>query len=323
MLESAIELFATLAGTVDAQKGIISGVSVITMGEAKGHNLWIDETTLSQVMAAGQAFERGVKVKIDHKSGFAGIVGSLRNFRIEGEQVKGDLHLLKSHDAFDNIIELASDIPDTFGLSISFSGKPEKKEARKCARCTELYSIDLVDQPAANPAGLFSVPIDSNQPPMQLDKILPALKKFFSTPEGRELATELSVPTEAPTVPKADYDGLATKLTTAQTDLATAQGKVVSLEAEKKTATDALDARNKEFATAVTELAGKQAATILTKLSIQPIRIDAENPNPDAKTLLAEYNSITDPVKKTAFYAKYGGSNIVNNLRKPAASSEA
>ena len=144
-------------GTVDTSSSVIKGVSVITAGvEAKGHNTRIDHQTLYTVLAAAQKFSDGVKVKIDHTSGFDGIVGALKNFHVFDTKLLADLHLLKSHPARERILEMCATIPETFGLSISFSGAPEVIGDRTYARCIELYSVDLVDNPAANPGGLFS-----------------------------------------------------------------------------------------------------------------------------------------------------------------------
>lgn len=145
--------FATAVNEkVNSETGVIHGVSVITVGDAKGHNLKIDATTLSQVKTVAESFKGGLKVKVNHGTGVDAIVGTLRNFRIEGSQVKADLHLLKTASELQKILEMASTIPESFGLSIAFSGKPQDG----FARCTELYSVDLVDDPAANPSGLFS-----------------------------------------------------------------------------------------------------------------------------------------------------------------------
>jgi hypothetical protein len=54
-------------------------------------------------------------------------------------------------------MDLAQEIPDSFGISISFSGQSEQNGTDlELARCQELYSADLVQHPAANPTGLFS-----------------------------------------------------------------------------------------------------------------------------------------------------------------------
>ena len=150
--------FAASAGVIDAQTGIIRNVSLITKGPALGHGVMIDDKTLEQVKKAAEQYSGGLKVKLDHSGGAGDIVGYIDTLRIEGEKLLGDLHLLESsvHRAY--ILEIAERIPDTFGLSIAFSG-PSEKSADKLTtlqRCSEIYSVDLVSEPAANPNGFFS-----------------------------------------------------------------------------------------------------------------------------------------------------------------------
>ena len=150
--------FAASAGVIDAQTGIIRGVSLITKGPALGHGVMIDDKTLQQVKKAAEQYSGGLKVKLDHSGGAGDIVGYIDTLRIDGEKLLGDLHLLESsvHRAY--ILEIAERIPDTFGLSIAFSG-PSEKSADKLTtlqRCSEIYSVDLVSEPAANPNGFFS-----------------------------------------------------------------------------------------------------------------------------------------------------------------------
>lgn len=144
---------------VNSDTGIIHGVSVITVGKAIGHTISVDATTLSQVKAVADSHKNGVKVKANHGTGVEAIVGALRDFRIEGNQLKADLHLLKSSGEQARILEMASTMPESFGLSTAFSGEPQDG----FARCTELYSVDLVDDPAANPSGLFSKDNETNK----------------------------------------------------------------------------------------------------------------------------------------------------------------
>lgn len=168
--------FAVLQGQIDAQAATITDVSVITVGEAKGHGLQIDAQTLVEVKAAAETYAGGLKVKTDHYSGFNEIVGTLKNFRIDGDQLRADLFLLKNHDATARILEMAELMPDTFGLSISFSGQHEESEdGTVFARCSEIYSADLVDAPAANDAGLFSVKVDSEKKDMDEKQIADAI----------------------------------------------------------------------------------------------------------------------------------------------------
>jgi hypothetical protein len=157
--------FAASAGVIDAQTGIIRGVSLITKGPALGHGVMIDDKTLEQVKAAAEQYAGGLKVKLDHSGGAGDIVGYIDTLRIEGEKLLGDLHLLESsvHRAY--ILEIAERIPDTFGLSIAFSGPSEKSTDKLTTlqRCSEIYSVDLVSEPAANPNGFFARKLEQLQ----------------------------------------------------------------------------------------------------------------------------------------------------------------
>ena len=145
---------------VDRDTGVILGVAVITIGPALGHGVDIDATTLSQVKTSAETYKNGLKVKISTMKGHVGdvaeIVGSLKGFKVDGDTLRGDFHLLKSSPHREFLMEIAETIPDTFGMSISFSGPDEKREGKTFARCVEIYSCDLVAEPAANPTGLFS-----------------------------------------------------------------------------------------------------------------------------------------------------------------------
>lgn len=149
--------FAATSGVIDAKNGIIRGVSLITEGPALGHGVMVDSKTLEQVKSAAEQYEGGLKVKLDHNSGAGDIVGFIDGLRIDGPKLLGDLHLLENSPHRAYILEIASKIPDTFGLSIAFSG-PSEMGADKTVlqRCSEIYSVDIVSEPAANPTGFFS-----------------------------------------------------------------------------------------------------------------------------------------------------------------------
>ena len=150
--------FAVTNGTIDAETGVVRGVSLITVGPALGHSVQVDQTTLEQVKSAAEKYEGGLKVKLDHNSGAGDIVGFINNLRIEGAKLLGDLHLLDNSPHRDYILEIANKIPETFGLSIAFSGPSElaNDKVTVLQRCTEIYSVDIVSEPAANPTGFFS-----------------------------------------------------------------------------------------------------------------------------------------------------------------------
>ena len=135
---------------------VIEGVSIISIGEAKGHGLYVDEQTLMEVKACAESYKGGVKVNLDHGAGIRDIVGFVNNFRIVGKQLLGDLNLLETSPMRDYVLEISSKLPDTFGISIAFTGPIREVEGLAFASCTELYSADLVQTPAANATGLFS-----------------------------------------------------------------------------------------------------------------------------------------------------------------------
>jgi hypothetical protein len=157
-------IFSVATGArIDTATGIIRGVSLITEGPALGHGVFIDARTIEQVKAAAEAYSGGLKVKMDHAGGAGDIIGFIDNLRVSGAKLLGDLHLLETSEHRAYVLEIAQRIPDTFGLSLAFSGVAEEVDKRMMQRCTEIYSCDLVSEPAANPAGLFSKPATSDK----------------------------------------------------------------------------------------------------------------------------------------------------------------
>jgi hypothetical protein len=147
---------------IDVEAGIIRGVSVITEGPALGHGAFVDAVTVQQVVDRASEYAGGVRVNNDHGSDLFNAAGFLRNFRSERRngtlRAVADLHILESETNRAKLLELASTIPDTFGISVVMGGLHEKREGRTYLRCDELLSADLVPEPAANPTGLFSRP---------------------------------------------------------------------------------------------------------------------------------------------------------------------
>lgn len=168
--------------------GIIRGVSVITKGEALGHGSWVDDVMLSQVAEHINRRNLGVKARFTHPSmsgdGLGRHLGRVMNARVEGDQVIADQHFTRSsHDTPDGdlaayLINLAEEDPESYGLSIVFQHDEAAQELHTSehlndygtfvspdplnvdnlphARVAEVRAADAVDEPAANPDGLFS-----------------------------------------------------------------------------------------------------------------------------------------------------------------------
>ena len=140
----------------------LKNVSILTIGEAKGHNLYVDETSLQEALAVAQSMGR-IKVTNGHgATQVMDILGYVENFKIEGTRLLGDLTLLDS-DKANYVRSLAETMPDQFGLSITFSGVPREIDGRRFASVTEIYDVSVVVTPAAN-ASLFTafsaLPVD-------------------------------------------------------------------------------------------------------------------------------------------------------------------
>ncbi len=172
----------------DSGAGLIRGVSVISRGEALGHDIWIDREFLGQTEEAiNETGDGGIKSRFTHPGlsgdGLGRLVGRLKSGRVIGSQTFGDLHISETArttpdgDLGAYVMDLADKEPDMFGTSIvylfdeaaeaAFMAEHHDKQGRFVspdkdnqqnfphARLLELRADDLVDEPAANPEGLF------------------------------------------------------------------------------------------------------------------------------------------------------------------------
>ena len=168
--------------TVDVEAGIIHNVSVIEIGPAMGHSFDVDETTLAQVIELGNRNPNGTKVRLSHpdacNDGTGRELGRNRNHRLSDDRnrVLADFHAMKAAslspdgDLTGWLMAVAQEDPGMIGMSIAAAGKaeprldeegdpkvgPNGEKLRPVLRITKLIGTDVVDQPAANRAGLFA-----------------------------------------------------------------------------------------------------------------------------------------------------------------------
>lgn len=249
--------------------GYIAGLSVITRGEASGHEMWIDADFLSDVTAAANATNAGLKARFTHpgqsSDGLGTYLGKYHNFRTEGDKVLADLHFQESAsntpdgDLAAYVRQLAADAPDAFGVSIVFDANLAEMESHTLentqggrfvspdednrnnyqhARLSRLRAADVVDDPAANPDGLFhrhaqiaqdadglfeyALGLRDDKPDLvalsvDSDRIRAALTRFLSRhnlsliEEGEPMADAIDTP-EAPAPPQATREEFAAEL---------------------------------------------------------------------------------------------------------------
>lgn len=180
----------------------LKNVSILTIGEARGHNLLIDEKSLEQALAVAQSMKR-IKVTMGHGAPVTGILGYIDGFRIEGERLMGDLTLFNTNEA-QFVQHLAQVLPEGFGMSLTFSGVPEEVAGNRFARVNEIYDCSIVSEPAANPAGMFSAFSAVDMKKLQMNEASVEVKKelnepaVVATPAPEAPAVETPAVVEAP-----------------------------------------------------------------------------------------------------------------------------
>ena len=172
----------------------LPSVSILTVGEAKGHDLLIDQTSLEQALAVAQTMKR-IKVTMGHGAQVDGILGYIDSFVIKGDRLMGDLTLFSTTQA-QFVQHLAKELPEGFGLSLTFSGVPAEVGGNRYARVSEIYDISVVSTPAANPAGMFSAFTAVDIKNLQMETA-PVVEKIEAAPVVEIIATPEVAPVVA------------------------------------------------------------------------------------------------------------------------------
>jgi len=184
----------------------LPSVSILTVGEAKGHDLLIDQTSLEQALAVAKTMKR-IKVTMGHGAQVDGILGYIDSFVIKGDRLMGDLTLFSTTQA-QFVQHLAKELPEGFGLSLTFSGVPAEVGAYRYARVSEIYDISVVSTPAANPAGMFSAftAVDIKNLQMETAPVVEKIEaapvvEVVVTPEVAPVVALAEAPVATPTAP--------------------------------------------------------------------------------------------------------------------------
>lgn len=171
----------------DYGAGLIRGASLVTKGEALGHFVWLDQEFIESVRDDVNAKENGVKARFTHPSlsgdGLGSFLGRAKNAYTEDGKTFADIHFAKaSHKTPDGnlaeyVMNLAEEDPESFAISIVYeidwdaenefslehrdeNGNFQTPDADNLenlphARSAGMRATDFVDEPAANPEGLF------------------------------------------------------------------------------------------------------------------------------------------------------------------------
>ena len=302
----------------------LSNVSILTVGEAKGHNLLIDQTSLEQALAVALTMKR-IKVTMGHGAEVSGILGYIDGFKIEGDRLMGDLTLFNTNEA-QFVQHLAQVLPEGFGLSLTFSGVPEQIAGNRFARVTEIYDISVVSTPAANPAGMFSAFTAVDMKKLQMNEAPVEVKKELSepavvaTPAPEAPAVETPAAVEAPKAELAEMPSDKPSEKMAEPTLTDIAGMLAELLALMKAdATQdvteapempAEDMAKKEMSAKVEEKADEKAVTTLEKAKADAagaVAVPAESSQPLGRAeILNQFNAEKNPARRSELLRKLG-----------------
>ena len=302
----------------------LSNVSILTVGEAKGHNLLIDQTSLEQALAVALTMKR-IKVTMGHEAEVSGILGYIDGFKIEGDRLMGDLTLFNTNEA-QFVQHLANVLPEGFGLSLTFSGVPEQVAGDRFARVSEIYDISVVSTPAANPAGMFSAFTAVDMKKLQMNEAPVEVKKELSEPAVVAVPAPEAPAVETPAVveaPKAELaempaDKPEEKMAEPTLiDIAAMLTEVLAL-MKADAASDVVEApempsedmTKKEMSAKVEEKADEKAVTTLEKAKADAagaVAVPAESSQPLGRAeILNQFNAEKNPARRSELLRKLG-----------------
>lgn len=291
----------------------LPSVSILTVGEAKGHDLLIDQTSLEQALAVAQTMKR-IKVTMGHGAQVDGILGYIDSFVIKGDRLMGDLTLFSTTQA-QFVQHLATVLPEGFGLSLTFSGVPAEVGGNRYARVSEIYDISVVSTPAANPAGMFSAftAVDIKNLQMETSPVVEKIEaapvvEIIATPEVAPVVAALA---EVPAAPEAPIEPKAAEPTLS--DIAAMLTELLSLmkadAVSDTTEEPAMDMTKKEVA-AMSAVIDQKTVTTLEKAKTDSAGaepIPAESAQPVGRgEILNQFNQEKDGSKRVKLLRKLG-----------------
>lgn len=120
--------------TIDKANGVISNISLMTVGEAKGHGIHIDTKTLSLLFGLGQ--DKNVKSFLNHSDNHtpADAIGFFFGHYIDQAtkslraSFKALPAFMSQEKEFNTLFDLSELAPDSFGVSMVLNGGVETME---------------------------------------------------------------------------------------------------------------------------------------------------------------------------------------------------
>ena len=213
---------------INKETGQMFGVSLISVGEALGHDLYVDDDSIDTILQAIDS--DNLPAYITHRGALfddrlTREIGMFTNFRTEEDRLLADFQAFESFREddsrkFNRLFEMAEKMPERFGLSIVFSATqawatpggdvpfgrwPNNDSDRlydadnppddalfdyPSIRVDEVSSADFVDTPAANQKGLFSQSDINPKNKMTKSELIEANEKLAAENEALKAQIE-------------------------------------------------------------------------------------------------------------------------------------
>jgi hypothetical protein len=206
---------ATGADRVDRKNNIVFGASLIQLGDLNDDRDWtVDEGTLSNALEIMQRGNNGSKARFTHPNmsadGMGSYLGRWKNLRIDGDKLRGDLHLAASAfktpngDLATYVMDMAEEDASAFGVSLATRVNREEMEkirlekkaadenwkGRTPLRFRAVHAADVVDEPAATRGGFFSLSeVDNRNLPAQATALL---NSYFADAEPEVVTARIN-----------------------------------------------------------------------------------------------------------------------------------
>lgn len=199
-------LAARPIGSISKEQGVISGVSVVTAGEAKGHHVYLDEAFIDEAIKQGNEARSGVKARFGHpnmcSTALGTFIGRFKNFRKQAVvrddgqaayRAVADLFMSNAAkdtpngNLYDYVFNMAQSEADMFGTSIVFSAGREYKKRQDGSPAYIVYETDADGNRKYASDGLALLayvdkdgqPIDARKEPLS-DEVYVELEKLHA-----------------------------------------------------------------------------------------------------------------------------------------------
>lgn len=234
---------------VNAENGIMTGVSLISTGPALGHELYVDDESIETIL---RSLGDKLPAYITHSGALfsdrlTNEIGMFQNFRQDGNRLLADFEAFESfmkddEREYNRLFEMAEKMPERFGLSIVFSAKSAWSTPHgdvytvdqpddaifdyPSIRAEEVSSADFVDTPAANDRGLFSS--NKSKPYYKMTKLELSERNEVLEAENTKLLEETTNAALSVTDAEAQVESLEIKLSEKEDAMSTLEADLAS-----------------------------------------------------------------------------------------------